>query len=111
MDALKKHGRGASSDARVSVASGLVVAQVALSLVLVVGAGLFMRTFSSLANLHLGFDRDPVLLVTVNAQRTDIPAPERLAAYERIRQSVAAAPGVRAAAVSLVTPVSGSTWR
>ena len=110
MDALKEHGRGASSDARVSVASGLVVAQVALSLVLVVGAGLFMRTFSSLANLHLGFDRDPVLLVTVNAQRTDIPAPERLAAYERIRQSVAAAPGVRAAAVSLVTPVSGSTW-
>jgi hypothetical protein len=32
-----------------------------------------MRTFSSLANVHLGFDRDRVLLVTVNAQRTEIP--------------------------------------
>jgi predicted permease len=110
MDVLKEHGRGASSGARVSLASGLVVVQVALSVVLVVAAGLFMRTFSSLANLHLGFDRDPVLLVTVNAMRTDIPAIGRLAAYERIRQSVAAVPGVRAAAVSVVTPVSGNTW-
>jgi predicted permease len=57
MDALKEHGRGASSDSRANLASGLLIAQVALSLVLVVAAGLFMRTFSSLANQHLGFDR------------------------------------------------------
>ena len=110
MEALKEHGRGTSSDSRAGLASGLVIAQVALSLILVVAAGLFMRTFSSLASLHLGFDRDRVLLVQVNSQRTEIPAAERLTTYERIRQSVLAVPGVQSAAVSLVTPVSGMTW-
>ena len=93
-----------------SLSSGLVVAQVALSLMLVVAAGLFMRTFSSLANLHLGFDRDRVLLVSVNAQRTDVPAADRLPTWERIRQSVIAVPGVASAAVSFLTPVSGGVW-
>src|SRR5262245_24612934 len=110
MEAIKEHGRGSSQESRISLASGLVVAQVALSVVLVVAAGLFMRTFSSLANLRLGFDRDRVLLVTVNAQRTEIPAAERLTTYERVRHRVAAVPGVAAAAASFVTPVSGGTW-
>ncbi|HEY2906684.1 MAG TPA: ABC transporter permease [Vicinamibacterales bacterium] len=110
MEAIKEHGRSGAGDNRIGLANGLVVAQVMLSLVLVVAAGLFVRTFSSLANLHLGFDRDRVLVTTVNAQRTDIPAAERLAVYERIRQSVAAAPGVAAAGVSVVTPVSGMSW-
>ena len=110
IDALKEHGRGAARDGGVSIASTLVVAQVALSLVLVVAAGLFMRTFSSLASLHLGFDTDRVLVVTVNAQRTDIPAADRLAVFDRIRQSVAAVPGVAAVGVSAVTPVSGMIW-
>ena len=110
MEAIKEHGRGSSQESRVSLASGLVVAQVALSVVLVVAAGLFMRTFSSLANVHLGFDRDRVLLVTVNAQRTEIPPADRLTTYDRIRQRVAAVPGVAAAAASFVTPVSGGTW-
>jgi putative ABC transport system permease protein len=110
MEAIKEHGRGSSHESRISLASGLVVAQVALSVVLVVAAGLFMRTFSSLANLHLGFDRDRVLLVTVNAQRTEIPPAARLTTYDRIRQRVAALPGVAAAAASFVTPVSGGTW-
>ena len=120
MEALKEQGptfaRGAAVGKRfalvghLNVASALVVAQVALSLVLVVAAGLFMRTFSSLANLHLGFDRDRVLLVAVNSLRTDIPAADRLPMWERLRQRVLAVPGVSAAAVSFVTPVSGNTW-
>ena len=120
MEALKEHGptfaRGASAGrrygvgGRVSLASGLVVAQVALSLILVVAAGLFMRTFSSLTNLHLGFDRDRVLLVNVNVQRTEIPPADRLDTYHRIRDAVLAVPGVASAAVSFVTPVSGNTW-
>src|SRR3954447_6769923 len=110
MEALKEHGRGASSDSRAGLASGLVVAQVALSLVLVVAAGLFMRTFSSLATARLGFDRDRVLLVNINAQRTGVAPADRVATFERIRQRVRGVPGVASAAVSLVTPVSGSVW-
>jgi putative ABC transport system permease protein len=110
MEALKEHGRGASSERRVNISSALVVAQVALSLVLVVAAGLFVRTFSSLARVHLGFDSERVLIVNVNAQRTDIPPDQRLAVWEQLRQRVLAVPGVTSAAVSFVTPVSGNTW-
>jgi putative ABC transport system permease protein len=109
-DALKEHGRGSSSGSHVDLAGGLVVTQVALSLILVVAASLFMRTFGSLTNLHLGFDRDRVLLVTVNAQQTEIAPASRVNTYERVRGHVLEVPGVASAAVSFVTPVSGSVW-
>ena len=51
-----------------------------------------------------------MLVAAVNAQRTDIPPSDRLAAYERIRQSVASAPGVAAAGVSVVTPIGNISW-
>src|SRR5207247_4897920 len=60
-------GRGAASSAsarrRVPIGHLLVVAQVALSLVLVMGAGLFVRTLRNLSTQDLGFDRHRVLLV------------------------------------------------
>ena len=104
------HSRSVGDGGAFGLSSGLVVAQVALSLVLVVAAGLFVRTFASLATLHLGFDRDRVLIVNVNSLRTEIPAAARLQTWEQIRQRVAAVPGVVAASVSFVTPVSGNTW-
>ena len=54
IDALRAHGRSGGSG-RVSVSNGLVIAQIALSLVLVVDAGLFVRTFARLASVPLGF--------------------------------------------------------
>src|SRR5439155_19613846 len=110
IDALKEQGRGAAGDSRAHVASALVVAQVALSVVLVVAAGLFMRSFISLANLHLGFDRDHVLVVNIGAQRASIALADRLPVFERVAAAAGRVPGVAHAAVSVVTPVSGSTW-
>jgi predicted permease len=110
IDALKEHGRGPAGQARMGLANLLVVAQVALSLVLVVAAGLFVRTFASLATLRLGFERDRILIVSVNAQGSRVEPAERPALYERVRQAVASVPGVTRAALSVVTPVSGSTW-
>jgi predicted permease len=109
-EALKDQGRGVAMGRRAGLGQGLVVAQVALSLVLVVGAGLFMRTFSSLATLDLGFDRGPVLLVSVNAQRSSSPMEQRPDLFERVRHAATRLPGVASAAVSAVTPVSGMTW-
>jgi putative ABC transport system permease protein len=110
VEAIKDQGRSNSAGRRVSIASGFVVAQVILSVVLVVCAGLFLRTFSSLVHAPLGFDRDRVLLVDVDARRSGIP-PEALAAtYDRMRQRVLAVPGVRSAGVSLVTPLGGAMW-
>ena len=96
---------------RVNAASAfggaLVAGQIALSLVLVVAAGLFIRTFTTLATLNVGFDRDPVLLVRLDVPRTSAEPSQRAALYERVAATVRATPGVAHAAISEVTPVSG----
>jgi putative ABC transport system permease protein len=111
MEAIKDQGRGAAGETgRMSVASTLVVAQVALSVLLVVAAALFMRTFANLARLDLGFDPTRVLVVTMSAERASIEPAQRVAVFERARQAVQALPGVERAALSYVTPVSGHNW-
>jgi predicted permease len=110
VDALKEHARSNAPGERRGVAGGLVVAQVALSVVLVVAAGLFGRTFAALANVHLGFDRDRVLVVSVRVPRTMTRFDDRFPLYDRIRQAVSGVPGVARATVSLVSPVGGMIW-
>jgi predicted permease len=105
IEALKEQGRGTSSDSRVSLSNGLVIAQVALSLVIVVAAGLFVRTFENLATLSLGFDSDRVLLVNVSVAR--VAAGERLPFVDRLVHEAGSVPGVAKAAASLMTPVVG----
>ena len=61
---------------------------------LVVAAALFLRTFSKLATLNLGFEPGRVLVVTMNAQRAPIEASQRMAVYERGLEAVQALPGV-----------------
>ena len=109
-DVLKEHGRGAAGDRRFGLLHGLVVGQVALSLVLIVAAGLFVRTFANLTHVPLGFDRGGVIVLDLDARRSTVTPAARLQMYERARDEVAALPGVTAAALSAVTPVSGSIW-
>ena len=109
-DAMKTQGRGIAGQHRFALGNLLVVVQVALSMVLLVGAGLFMRTFTSLANLNLGFDRQPVLVAAVNIQPLQLEPDMRADLLVRLREAAAATPGVASAALSVVTPVSGSTW-
>ena len=75
----------ASSGRRAGVAGALVVAQVALSLVLLVGAGLFLRSFASLASRDLGFERGRALLVSVDARRAGLDSAALRATWERLR--------------------------
>jgi putative ABC transport system permease protein len=111
MEAIKDQGRGAGGNTgKMSVASTLIVVQVALSVLLVVAAALFMRTFEKLARLDLGFDPTRVLVVTMNAERASIEPARRVAVFEGARQAVQALPGVESAALSYVTPVSGNMW-
>jgi predicted permease len=111
-EAIKEQGRSIVGESRFGFASLLVVSQVALSLVLVVAAGLFMRTFASLANTRLGFDPDPIMVVSVGAARSQDAAADqnRAALFERVRQAVLTVPGVRHAALQSVTPLSNSEW-
>ena len=111
MDAIKEHGRGAAHHrGHAAMTGSLVIAQVALSVILVAAAGLFVRTFASLASLPVGFERDRVLIVTVNAQRARIATTDRLAMFERVRQAVRSVPGVAEASLSVITPVTGQGW-
>jgi putative ABC transport system permease protein len=108
--ALREQGRTLTGDRHKGLGSPLVVAQVALSLVIVVGATLFLRTFTALAARDLGFDRDRVLIVSVDAHRNAPKAEQMVALAERMVEAVAAVPGVEQAAASTVTPVSHMQW-
>jgi putative ABC transport system permease protein len=105
---MRERGRGVTGDRRFGLSSTLVVGQVALSLVLVAGAGLFMRTFTTLATLDPGFDRDPVLLVSLNTRASSVEPAQRAALFDRVTEAVRAVPGVAGASLSSnITPVSG----
>jgi predicted permease len=107
MEALKEHGRGTGESSRsLGWSNGLIVAQVAMSLMLVVAAGLFVRTFERLAGVSLGFDRDRTVVVTVTAPT--VPAADRNVFYHRLISAAAAVPGVAHAGGSLNPPLIGS---
>lgn len=108
IDALKEQGRSIAGDRRASLSAGLLVTQVALSLTLVVTAGLFVGTFARLASVPLGFDGDRVLLINANAGRAALPPEARAAFYDRLVAAAGGVPGVAAAAASTSTPVGGS---
>jgi predicted permease len=101
--------RGLRDDARTSTSRSkllpsLVTLQVALSLVLVAGAGLFVRTFDNLRRFDLGFVPDRALVVSLGSTLRDI------AAAERIADDVRALPGVVVAGIGNSTPLDGSSW-
>jgi predicted permease len=107
IDALKDKGRMATGHGRGGVMGWLVAMQVALSVVLLVGAGLFIRSFVSLAGRDFGFQPEQVLVVTIDPLQANVDPGQRVAIYERAHEAVLRLPGVAAAAISHVTPVGG----
>ncbi len=87
---------------------GLVIVQVALSAVLLVGAGLFLRTLVSALSVAPGYDIDRVLLTTVDFGAAGIAAPAAPPMGERMLSEVRAVPGVEAAAFGHIIPFSGA---
>ena len=108
-DAIRHQGRTLAGEGPGALGGPLVVAQVALSLVLVFAAGLFLRSFSGLATRDLGLDEDALLLVNLDAQRSG-NAQGRGALFDQVAREAGTVPGVAAAAVSVVPPVSGMGW-
>jgi putative ABC transport system permease protein len=104
-DALKGHSRVSDDRTQRRFMGSLVVVQVALSLILVVAAGVFIRSFVWLTNRPLGFTPESVVVVTVDAQRAVPDAAARLGVYEQARDAVASIPNVASAAISFLTPM------
>ncbi len=107
IEALKRRGRTGEGQVPAALSGSLIVFQVALSLILVFAAGLFVRSFISLSTRPLGFEPERVAIVNIDAHRSTSAAAERLAMYERVRDAVRALPDVDAAALSLTVPVGG----
>jgi len=105
VETLNAQGLRIAGADRTRLTGTLVVVQVALSLALVVGAGLFARSLAALERLPLGLEPEPVLIVTVNAERSAVGEDGRLALYERLRDAAAATPGVESAAISPSVPL------
>jgi putative ABC transport system permease protein len=109
--AMKSASRGNSdSRERFGLRRALVVAQVALSLVLLVGAVLFVRTLRNLATLDAGFQRTGILLAGLDARPLRLPTAQRTAVERDLVARVAAVPGVDAVATTYIVPVSGQGW-
>ena len=109
--ALKRSGRTTvSGHSRFNLGKALVVGQVALSLVLVAGAGLLVSTFWRLASMDPGFARDEVLIASLDLRRTNVKGDQPDALYDRIRTRLEAIPSVHSTSMSEMTPVEGGYW-
>ncbi len=108
-EALKADARTVAGDSRTGLRNMLVAAQLALSLCLVVGAAMFLRTLGALTSAPLGFDPSTLISVRVQAPPS-VPEDGRTAFFERIRQSAAALPGAASAGVSVLIPAGSMRW-
>src|SRR5688572_12258886 len=106
IEAIQERGRTVTAG-RGGLIGWLVGVQVALSMVLLVGAGLFLRSFATLTARDLGIEPDRVLVATIDPQRADIEPALRVALYERVREAALQTPDVAEAAISFLTPLGG----
>jgi predicted permease len=105
---LRATGAAPDTPSRRVIGKGLVIAQVALSIVLLAAAGLFVRHMVTLRNVGLGFQRESMLLVTLDPAGSGYERNQLAPIYRQLLERLAAIPGVRSAALSAVTPVSGA---
>src|SRR5579864_958213 len=108
-----KEGSAQTSRGRAHSASArwIVAAQVALSLILLVGAGLFIRTFTNLMTVNAGFDPNNVLLTETNVHSAGLPDAALAPLYGQMLAKLQALPGVVSASQCLLYPLSsGDEW-
>ena len=106
--AMRSRVEGGSGRLRAGLGTALVVSQVALSLVLLVGSVLLVRSLRNLAQADVGFVREGVLVVDIDTRIGGLGSAELSDYYRRLLERVQAIPGVRAATVASVSPMNGS---
>jgi putative ABC transport system permease protein len=95
---------------RLLLRRGFVIMQMAFSLVLVVVALLFVRTFTILANVSPGFDQNHILVAGLDFSGLNLPPEKHLAYKLRLMERLRAIPGVTSAADTAIVPLSGNGW-
>jgi predicted permease len=108
--ALKAGGRLATGASREGTRKALVIAEVGLSLVLLAGAGLLIRSMYNLLHVDLGFDADNLLTMRLNLPEGKYNPQTMRIFYDECLARVNAVPGVRSAALTRSFPINGSNW-
>jgi putative ABC transport system permease protein len=105
---LRNEGRGASAGrGRTQLKGLIVIGQVALSLLLLIGAGLLLRSFGRLLGANPGFDAHNVLTMNVSLPTVKYAQPaQQIAFFDELLRRVSVLPGVRNAAISAALPLS-----
>lgn len=107
-ESLKEGGRSIAGGARQGLRRALVVAEVALSLILLVGAGLLLKTFWNLTRVNVGFEPRGLMSTQLGLTDERYPKPEDRAQFLRqVLENVRAIPGVESAAGGTGTPLMG----
>ncbi|MBX9603544.1 MAG: ABC transporter permease [Bryobacteraceae bacterium] len=109
-EALKSGSSVAGKARRISAPKLLVVLQVALSLPLLVLSSILLASLRHLENQDLGFQQDSMLEVGMETRLSGMKPEDLPAFYDRVLQRVQNLPGVKAASVSLYSPMSGENW-
>ncbi|MYN67859.1 MAG: ABC transporter permease [Acidobacteria bacterium] len=110
LDALKEQSRSVTLS-RSRLSRALIVVQVALSLALLVGAGLFLKTLANLRGVDVGFNPEQVLLFQMDSARSGYGPEESVALYARVRDSVQRLPGVRSVTMAQQALLAGGRSR
>ena len=106
--AVKESAQGAAAaQGRSKVGEGLVIPQIALSLVLLVGAGLLVRTLQKLKNFDPGFNQQNVLLFSINPGMIGYKNTQCAGLYQRLGEQIRTIPGVTAVTFSIWSPLAG----
>ena len=110
--AMRQSSRGMTVDRqRARFQRGLVVAQIAVSLVLIVSALLFVRSFRKLVVVDAGFEQNNTIAVwPIGRHAADLPIAQRVAFQQRLVDEIGALPGVAGAAAATHLPLSGDSW-
>jgi predicted permease len=106
--ALKDDSRNQSGGSATRLSKALIVAQVAMSVILLVGAGLFVRTLRNLNNVEVGFNRENLLLFRVDPRLNSYKNEQIAPLYEQIIEGLQTIPGVRSATMSRHPLLGGS---
>ncbi|MGQ0646847.1 MAG: ADOP family duplicated permease [Gemmatimonadaceae bacterium] len=107
---IRDQGRGPAGDLRPRLQSALVVVQIALSMVLLAPAVLFVRTLQNLRSIELGFQRENLVALSLDVGRRRPSARELSDVEHRLLAAMAARPGVRSATVSGAGLLSGNGY-
>jgi macrolide transport system ATP-binding/permease protein len=91
---------GRRSFRRVTLSHALMVGQIAMSLLMLMAAGLFVRTLANLESIDVGFNRENLLLFDLNARQAGRPAAETAGFYDDLRKQFAGIPGVKSVSLS-----------